>query len=149
MFFFFQAEDGIRDKLVTGVQTCALPICPSGLWQTRNQRAAPPPLRGEPGLPGRHGEEGDARDRRDARPPFRGDRGDPGSPLLPLLPIPSGIQIEADAPPPTLQELHQCLQAVPADPALIRELAGRDGWRSPAISPSGAGLRSCSSPVLA
>src|SRR2546425_7857785 len=24
--FFFQAEDGIRDKLVTGVQTCALPI---------------------------------------------------------------------------------------------------------------------------
>src|SRR6266536_4373231 len=26
-FFFFQAEDGIRDPLVTGVQTCALPIC--------------------------------------------------------------------------------------------------------------------------
>src|SRR5207247_4292041 len=25
--FFFQAEDGIRDPLVTGVQTCALPIC--------------------------------------------------------------------------------------------------------------------------
>src|SRR2546421_6128205 len=29
MFFFFQAEDGIRDLIVTGVQTCALPI--SGL----------------------------------------------------------------------------------------------------------------------
>src|SRR2546423_4839163 len=29
-FFFFQAEDGIRDKLVTGVQTCALPI-----WRQR------------------------------------------------------------------------------------------------------------------
>src|SRR5690348_17749322 len=29
--FFFQAEDGIRDGRVTGVQTCALPICrPSG-----------------------------------------------------------------------------------------------------------------------
>src|SRR5256886_3158391 len=28
-FFFFQAEDGIRDLTVTGVQTCALPIC----WQ--------------------------------------------------------------------------------------------------------------------
>src|SRR2546422_10507943 len=28
MFFFFQAEDGIRDVAVTGVQTCALPICP-------------------------------------------------------------------------------------------------------------------------
>src|SRR5205809_2789658 len=27
VFFFFQAEDGIRDVAVTGVQTCALPIC--------------------------------------------------------------------------------------------------------------------------
>src|SRR5205823_9723860 len=27
--YFFQAEDGIRDKLVTGVQTCALPISDS------------------------------------------------------------------------------------------------------------------------
>src|SRR5438093_13438082 len=27
LFFFFQAEDGIRDWSVTGVQTCALPIC--------------------------------------------------------------------------------------------------------------------------
>src|SRR5438034_11583861 len=27
MYFFFQAEDGIRDHCVTGVQTCALPIC--------------------------------------------------------------------------------------------------------------------------
>src|SRR5439155_18669484 len=26
-YFFFQAEDGIRDGHVTGVQTCALPIC--------------------------------------------------------------------------------------------------------------------------
>src|SRR5256885_8776846 len=35
-FFFFQAEDGIRDYKVTGVQTCALPILwalgPSPLW---------------------------------------------------------------------------------------------------------------------
>src|SRR5438874_3700316 len=29
-FFFFQAEDGIRDLYVTGVQTCALPICDTG-----------------------------------------------------------------------------------------------------------------------
>src|SRR2546425_6414500 len=28
-FFFFQEEHGIRDKLVTGFQTCALPISPS------------------------------------------------------------------------------------------------------------------------
>src|SRR5438067_12576528 len=45
-FFFFQAEDGIRDRNVTGVQTCALPICKTclgleyfcfegdGLWTT-------------------------------------------------------------------------------------------------------------------
>src|SRR5688500_20263205 len=32
--FVFQAEDGIRDYKVTGVQTCALPICP-GLYQVR------------------------------------------------------------------------------------------------------------------
>src|SRR3989441_2678526 len=35
VFFFFQAEDGIRDKLVTGVQTCALPIwISSTAWGT-------------------------------------------------------------------------------------------------------------------
>src|SRR6266404_7994236 len=38
-FFFFQAEDGIRDKLVTGVQTCALPIFPvSGDQRNRSAR---------------------------------------------------------------------------------------------------------------
>src|SRR5258707_4313869 len=39
-FFFFQAEDGIRDIGVTGVQTCALPI-----W-----RAGPARHRAEPGM---------------------------------------------------------------------------------------------------
>src|SRR3989441_8479203 len=34
-FFFFQAEDGIRDKLVTGVQTCALPIFPEALFYAK------------------------------------------------------------------------------------------------------------------
>src|SRR5215213_551874 len=34
-FFFFQAEDGIRDWSVTGVQTCALPIYPS--WSPDGQ----------------------------------------------------------------------------------------------------------------
>src|SRR6266849_7004633 len=36
-FLFFQAEDGIRDPLVTGVQTCALPISRrrSAPWSTR------------------------------------------------------------------------------------------------------------------
>src|SRR5256886_13578648 len=34
-FFFFQAEDGIRDLTVTGVQTCALPISPSPTANSR------------------------------------------------------------------------------------------------------------------
>src|SRR5216683_518498 len=37
VFFFFQAEDGIRDLIVTGVQTCALPI--SGTRRLLRQRA--------------------------------------------------------------------------------------------------------------
>src|SRR5258708_34534720 len=36
--FFFQAEDGIRDDLVTGVQTCALPIFRSGAGLRRGRR---------------------------------------------------------------------------------------------------------------
>src|SRR5229473_5916085 len=50
-FFFFQAEDGIRDKLVTGVQTCALPIsseCASGSQLCTGAQptfAASPPTR--------------------------------------------------------------------------------------------------------
>src|SRR5258708_30381667 len=35
LFFFFQAEDGIRDDLVTGVQTCALPILPDARAESK------------------------------------------------------------------------------------------------------------------
>src|SRR5205085_3411567 len=35
-FFFFQAEDGIRDLTVTGVQTCALPIS-TGVGKTEQE----------------------------------------------------------------------------------------------------------------
>src|SRR5699024_11990631 len=38
-FFFFQAEDGIRDRNVTGVQTCALPISGALQPQGHPQRA--------------------------------------------------------------------------------------------------------------
>src|SRR5256885_14950272 len=41
-FFFFQAEDGIRDYKVTGVQTCALPICLRG-EHVRYEREVPQP----------------------------------------------------------------------------------------------------------
>src|SRR3989442_11558067 len=36
--FFFQAEDGIRDADVTGVQTCALPIFPENFLSTFRDR---------------------------------------------------------------------------------------------------------------
>src|SRR2546425_7148277 len=48
---FFQAEDGIRDKLVTGVQTCALPIA-------RWARTAREALEGQPPGPTYHGPQG-------------------------------------------------------------------------------------------
>src|SRR2546427_11048423 len=47
MFFFFQAEDGIRDLTVTGVQTCALPIYV--VEQLRHRESLP-------GAPGERGE---------------------------------------------------------------------------------------------
>src|SRR5437867_11452826 len=40
--FFFQAEDGIRDRTVTGVQTCALPIS-SSAERLRTGSSRPPP----------------------------------------------------------------------------------------------------------
>src|SRR2546429_4674920 len=58
IFFFFQAEDGIRDVAVTGFQTCALPICcaanpepdfhvspPSQEWPRRDPAMPIPPAR--------------------------------------------------------------------------------------------------------
>src|SRR5207245_8434101 len=39
-FFFFQAEDGIRDATVTGVQTCALPISSASASRRRSRRCA-------------------------------------------------------------------------------------------------------------
>src|SRR5256885_7381971 len=41
-FFFFQAEDGIRDYKVTGVQTCALPISSGTAGTTRTTHAVTP-----------------------------------------------------------------------------------------------------------
>src|SRR5256886_7766541 len=78
-FFFFQAEDGIRDLTVTGVQTCALPISddlarpgrcglPGAALRPRarpgqRRRLAPGPPRAVP-----------ARGRGRAAPPDRADR---------------------------------------------------------------------------
>src|SRR3989454_8928835 len=66
LFFFFQAEDGIRDYKVTGVQTCALPISRPARRVPRHALRGVLP-RGRPG----------------PRPPLpRGARGAPSRPLL-------------------------------------------------------------------
>src|SRR5688500_20342981 len=44
VFFFFQAEDGIRDYKVTGVQTCALPISDAEPRHLRSDEQAHPPV---------------------------------------------------------------------------------------------------------
>src|SRR5690606_40815386 len=57
-FFFFQAEDGIRDFHVTGVQTCALPISEGRTGAARRLQAGAR-------TPPHHGRRGGARRRRD------------------------------------------------------------------------------------
>src|SRR5438034_3788554 len=44
VFFFFQAEDGIRDHCVTGVQTCALPISIFWIWARMARALASSPV---------------------------------------------------------------------------------------------------------
>src|SRR2546427_12313384 len=93
-FFFFQAEDGIRDLTVTGVQTCALPIsgCTASGCGGHPDRAPPPPLGADPtaarawraGRPRRGGRAAVGRQR---RRPLRGPcrtRGDADSPQAPV-----------------------------------------------------------------
>src|SRR2546430_9669866 len=49
VFFFFQAEDGIRDLTVTGVQTCALPISVRSLpWSCSTEFIRAPATTGRP-----------------------------------------------------------------------------------------------------
>src|SRR2546430_10350970 len=52
-FFFFQAEDGIRDLTVTGVQTCALPISKLALFFPHRRPAEHEDLHSVGGRPGK------------------------------------------------------------------------------------------------
>src|SRR2546430_12542135 len=69
-FFFFQAEDGIRDLTVTGVQTCALPISSTGAGPAGAASSKGGAIQARPRahgllrrayLPRRQGDEGDLR----------------------------------------------------------------------------------------
>src|SRR6266511_4834184 len=68
-FFFFQAEDGIRDFHVTGVQTCALPIsgCPTDTGLVTDPASRSSMCGGEPA----HRRPDTTRDRRRPRVPAR------------------------------------------------------------------------------
>src|SRR5437773_11496683 len=54
LFFFFQAEDGIRDRDVTGVQTCALPIYEGGDQHEETEEEAAPECDARPWKPPAH-----------------------------------------------------------------------------------------------
>src|SRR5688500_20284083 len=70
MIFFFQAEDGIRDYKVTGVQTCALPISHDRAQRRRQgRRVARAPARRDRALPAPH-----------RRRPAGGEAADAGAP---------------------------------------------------------------------
>src|SRR5947209_15411963 len=70
--FFFQAEDGIRDIGVTGVQTCALPICAAPLG--RRSRRAPRTPRTTPSAAGSpRGRQDPGRPRDGSRTPTRSE----------------------------------------------------------------------------
>src|SRR5437667_4250413 len=75
-FFFFQAEDGIRDRDVTGAQTCALPISRAAARDLPDDRGAGGPAPVAPGA---------GRDlrlaRRGAAPARSGPAAPPGGPL--------------------------------------------------------------------
>src|SRR2546430_10834533 len=51
MCIFFQAEDGIRDLTVTGVQTCALPIYCRDSWRGDAEESFRPPAPFRRGIP--------------------------------------------------------------------------------------------------
>src|SRR3712207_9529639 len=84
-FFFFQAEDGIRDIGVTGVQTCALPIFPraprpgpGGRTRRCTERVVQALPRGRPGSYG-HSTTAGRRERRRSLYPAATGRSNPAS----------------------------------------------------------------------
>src|SRR5437867_8086553 len=78
-YFFFQAEDGIRARTVTGVQTCALPISVPASSRTRSRdrspsrgpRRAPPVQQGEHRRDEHEGGDGGAQEATDDGPAQR------------------------------------------------------------------------------
>src|SRR5256712_12785634 len=88
IFFFFQAEDGIRDLIVTGVQTCALPI--SAPPDRAVARGGQPPATARSGGAVRR-RDGGAVGARDSPLPARGGAGRRGGGLAATATLRRGI----------------------------------------------------------
>src|SRR3989440_5205816 len=91
--FFFQAEDGIRYLIVTGVQTCALPICSLVLKCKAMRRTSGPRRLAVPPEQGAGAEDGDGDTDQE-----RADRGDGGIDLQEeAVPHPHGQRLDLDS----------------------------------------------------
>src|SRR2546430_3329947 len=106
-FFFFQAEDGIRYLTVTGVQTCALPICPCA-------------RRGHRGDAARSRLDESARPRQaDGRPPRRAGVGEADARLAAHAPAPARIP-RVWSSTAQVDRLHAVVAQAPEAPAARR-----------------------------
>src|SRR3954463_5386968 len=142
LFFFFQAEDGIRDYRVTGVQTCALPIC-----ARRRARSGPGDGRGRHrglllhghvllgGGPGRGGD-GGGRDDAGGQRLHAGARG-PGDGPVPAL---AGCAVPDRPARAGMSDLLVTDVTVGDRPGrAVHVVDGRIGWRGPAAAAPRAG----------
>src|SRR6266487_1676435 len=125
MFFFFQAEDGIRDGRVTGVQTCALPIY-------RSHRPRPPardPAGRVPTDRRRHGVRLRRRDRRYLPPGRAGERHGWARPLRGTGRRPVGGSRRRRTPPPGEAARIAVVELGPVD-RITADALGEPGMRT-------------------
>src|SRR5258708_20866071 len=122
-FFFFQAEDGIRDDLVTGVQTCALPILMSSGCQLSARRNCCRELAAESNCHQRHSSsmspsQNGSRELESSGPaaPPAGDTKTCITKKLAVAPLTVSIKLGCIAPPPPAYSLtrYETTSTVPA-----------------------------------
>src|SRR6266403_4742814 len=138
LFFFFQAEDGIRDLYVTGVQTCALPISAARSARETGRRPAGPRLAGPPRAGARlRPRQRRPRPARGLFPRLDGHDGAPGDGLRPALrvwhvPAVDRGRLAAGAPGPLAPSPRPVGGSPPRGAGRDRpELLVRGPWRRP------------------
>src|SRR6201989_1387652 len=120
--FFFKAEDGIRDLYVTGVQTCALPICEPSLSEPLWLHGGAQNRQSQQSVPNTSRKDSRAARPRDARATAR-----TCADLVTARPQPPGTQQNLGPPPPHLR---------------LNEGSSGERWRRPgAATASGTSRR--------